>query len=41
LVNEKLKSGEYFVDWNASNYSSGVYFYKLEAENYVLTKKWF
>ncbi|MFA5405244.1 MAG: T9SS type A sorting domain-containing protein [Ignavibacteria bacterium] len=30
LVNEKLKEGSYQVDWNASKYPSGVYFYKLE-----------
>jgi hypothetical protein len=29
LVNEKLSLGTYEVDWDASNYPSGVYFYKL------------
>jgi hypothetical protein len=29
LVNEQLKPGTYEVDWDASNYTSGVYFYKL------------
>jgi photosystem II stability/assembly factor-like uncharacterized protein len=29
LVNENLKPGTYEVDWNASNYPSGVYFYTL------------
>jgi len=29
LVNEQLKSGTYEVDWDGTNYSSGVYFYKL------------
>ncbi|MBN8586045.1 MAG: T9SS type A sorting domain-containing protein [Ignavibacteria bacterium] len=31
LVNEQMKPGSYNVDWDASNYSSGVYFYKIEA----------
>jgi photosystem II stability/assembly factor-like uncharacterized protein len=29
LVNEQLSPGTYEVEWNASNYPSGVYFYKL------------
>jgi hypothetical protein len=29
LVNEQLRAGSYNIDWNASNYSSGIYFYKL------------
>jgi len=29
LVKEQLKPGVYEVDWNAANYPSGVYFYKL------------
>jgi len=29
LINTDLKAGEYNIDWNASAYSSGVYFYKL------------
>jgi len=31
LVNQQLNAGIYKVDWNASNYPSGVYFYKLDA----------
>jgi hypothetical protein len=29
LVNEQLQPGTYEVEWNASNYSSGIYFCKL------------
>ncbi len=29
LVNEILKPGSYEITWNAANYPSGVYFYKL------------
>lgn len=39
LVNESLNTGVYETQWNAINYSSGLYFYKLEAENFVETKK--
>jgi hypothetical protein len=38
-VNEELKAGNYTINWNASNFSSGVYFYRLEAGDYIETKK--
>ncbi len=39
LVNEQLKPGSYEVEWDASNYSGGVYFYRLEAGMFIETKK--
>ena len=39
LVNEKLSPGTYEVEWDASNYPSGVYFYKLTAGDFTQTKK--
>lgn len=39
LVNEYQKPGNYFVDFNASHLSSGIYLYKLQTENIVETKK--
>jgi photosystem II stability/assembly factor-like uncharacterized protein len=39
LVNEELKPGTYEVEWNASNYPSGVYYYSLQADEYKETKK--
>lgn len=39
LVNERLSAGKYSVDFNASNFSGGVYFYRLEAQNFSKTKK--
>jgi photosystem II stability/assembly factor-like uncharacterized protein len=33
LVNEKLSSGVYEASFNATNYASGVYFYRLEIED--------
>jgi hypothetical protein len=39
LVNSELQPGTYEVDWDASNYPSGVYYYRLFTENYSETKK--
>lgn len=39
LVNEQLKPGMYEVDWDASNYTSGVYYYQLIAGDYTETRK--
>jgi hypothetical protein len=38
-VNEETAAGNYSVQFNASQLSSGIYFYKLQAENFVETKK--
>jgi photosystem II stability/assembly factor-like uncharacterized protein len=39
LVNEEKLAGVYEVNWNATNLSSGVYFYKLQAGSFVETMK--
>ncbi len=39
LVNEQLQAGTYEVDWDATNYPSGVYFYKLIADNFSQNRK--
>ena len=39
LVNENQIAGSYSVNFNAANYPSGVYFYKLETNNFSETKK--
>ncbi|MEO0216540.1 MAG: T9SS type A sorting domain-containing protein [candidate division WOR-3 bacterium] len=39
LVNEHQNAGEYSVEFDAANLSSGVYFYKLQAGNYSKLKK--
>jgi len=39
IVNESLKPGNYEVEWNASNFSSGVYFYKLVAGSFTDVQK--
>jgi subtilisin-like proprotein convertase family protein len=39
LVNESLKPGTYEVEWDGTNYPSGIYFYRLTFHNYTETKK--
>ena len=41
LVNEKLLPGIYEAEFNASDISSGAYFYKLESNGFSETKKMF
>ena len=39
LVNESQKPGNYEVDFDASNLSSGIYYYQLSGEDFVKTNK--
>jgi hypothetical protein len=39
LVNEKQNAGIYNIEWDAENYSSGIYFYKLTADGFTDIKK--
>lgn len=39
LIESNLSSGEYSIQFNASNLSSGVYFYKLTTEEYSNVKR--
>jgi hypothetical protein len=39
LVDEQLKPGSYEAQWNAGNFASGIYFYRLTAGNYSVSKK--
>lgn len=39
LVNSNFNAGTFEVTWNAANYSSGVYFYRLETEGFAETKQ--
>ena len=39
LINGFKAAGSYSVEWSASNLSSGMYFYRLETNNNVITKK--
>lgn len=39
LINQMIQPGTYEVEWDASNYPSGVYFYKLIAGDYSESRK--
>ncbi len=39
IINEELKAGTYNLDFEATNLSSGIYFYQLKTDNFVEVKK--
>jgi hypothetical protein len=39
LVSDRLSTGSYSYDWDASSLASGVYLYRLQAADYVETRK--
>jgi hypothetical protein len=39
LLNEIKQPGQYDITFDASRLSSGVYFYKLQSDKFVITKK--
>ena len=39
LVNKKMFPGEYWVQWNAQELASGIYYYQLMLDEFVETKK--
>jgi hypothetical protein len=39
LVDEKKQAGQHQVVWDASEHSSGVYFYRIETGDFIETKK--
>lgn len=39
LINGQVKAGLHSVNFNAAKFNSGVYYYKLKADNKVMTKK--
>jgi hypothetical protein len=39
LVFEELSAGHYTRQWNAAEIPSGIYFYRLQAANSIITKK--
>ncbi|MCI0449263.1 MAG: YCF48-related protein [Chlorobi bacterium] len=39
LVNENLSAGKYEIDFDASSFASGVYYYRIISGSYLATKK--
>jgi predicted CXXCH cytochrome family protein len=39
LVNDYLSAGNYTATWNAKSFASGVYYYRLETNEFVQSKK--
>ena len=39
LINEVKQAGNYNIEFNASGYSSGIYFYTLKTEGFIGTRK--
>jgi hypothetical protein len=39
LVSENQKAGHYYVQWDASAFPSGLYFYRLQTDYFLKTKK--
>jgi hypothetical protein len=39
LINEEKSAGNYSIEFDASNIPSGVYFYTLQAGEFIQTKK--
>jgi flagellar hook assembly protein FlgD len=39
LIDEELESGNHTIQWNATGFSSGVYFVRLQSDNYGQTQK--
>jgi hypothetical protein len=39
IVSEEMSAGNYSRQWNANGFSSGVYFYRLQAGSFIETKK--
>ncbi|MEJ2542671.1 MAG: T9SS type A sorting domain-containing protein [Calditrichaceae bacterium] len=39
LVDKDMDAGYHTIEWNASGYASGVYFYRIKTGSYVATKR--
>ena len=39
LVSEEQSAGVHRIEWDASNYASGIYFYRLQAGDFIQTRK--
>ena len=39
IINKKLKMGSHSIDWNASEYASGMYIYQLQSIDNSVSQK--
>ena len=39
LISERQNAGSYQVEWNATRFASGIYFYRIKADDFIDTKK--
>jgi len=39
LLDKEMKAGKYSISFNASKFTSGVYFYKIQTGNFSDVKK--
>jgi hypothetical protein len=39
LTNSFYQASNYKIEWNATSYASGIYFYRLESRNFNMVKK--
>ena len=39
VVDKHQVKGDHQIAWNASNFASGIYFYRLQASDFVQTRK--
>jgi hypothetical protein len=39
LVNNQMNPGSYTADWNATNFASGIYFYRMTTDKFIETRK--
>ena len=39
LVSKRQQAGSYKIEWDAGGYSSGVYFYRIQAGSFIAIKK--
>jgi hypothetical protein len=39
LMDQRMEAGSHVAEWDAESFSTGVYFYRIAADNFSQTKK--